>query len=501
MISRRARRLLILAAVSAALLAFSVDAAFRWRWKPETIGPDEVGVRHSHLGSEPTAGSDGPVARAEVLGTGRHFINPLNETLERFPVVHIRAGTDSRLHEDGVTTIPGTPPEVGIVTSLVGDPLPAGEFLAQPGQRGVLKRVLTPGKYALNPHAHRVEVVPALVIHPGDVGVVTHLAGEPATTELVKSHQRGVLEDVLPPGLYYLNPREHEVTTVRIGYRELGFEDASSISFPASDGNTIKIDATVVWGIYPKDAPHVVKQFGADEKLVIDRVIRPEAESIMRTAGSDFSSREFVEGDSRERFQQDVTAKLKGALEKKGIRVLLALIRNIEVPQSVRKPIQEAKVAEEENLTIRVATETAKVQTELNAISGAVALEATKVRTETDKLVNSELSRGAAEVSRIDAETALRVAETLAEAARIQGEARRLLGEAEAEVIALAGAAEAEGARRRVSSFGAPDAYALWRFAEGLPPDLRIELRYAGAGTLWSDGEAPKVAPSMKVAK
>ena len=222
----------------------------------------------------------------------------------------------------------------------------------------------------------------------------------------------------------------------------------------------------------------------------------------MRTAGSDYSSREFVEGDSRERFQQDVTTKLKAALESRSVRVLLALIRNIEVPESVRKPIQAAKVAEEENLTNQVKTDTAKVQTALNEIRGTVELEATKVRTETQKLVQEELSRGAAEVARIDAETALRVAETLAEAARVKGEARRLLGKAEADVIAMQGAADAESARRKVAPFGSPEAYALWRFAESLPDSLRIELRYSGPGTLWSDVTDPSkmTSPSSAAA-
>jgi regulator of protease activity HflC (stomatin/prohibitin superfamily) len=466
---------------------------FRWTVARVWVGPDEMMVIISRVGKDLAPGQilakEGQKGvKEEVLGTGRHFINPINEEYEIHPLIYVRAGTPPR--RDGDQEVASEPPQVGIVTSLIGTELPEGEFLAEPGQKGVWKRVLTPGKYRLNPYAYKVELASAVVIEPGYVGVVTHLAGENSTGELAKPHQRGVLEDVLTPGIYYLNPREFRVSAVEIGYNELTFEDASSIIFPTSDGNTVRIDGTIIWGIYPADAPHIIKQFGSEEK-VVNLVIRPQAESTMRLEGSNYTSRQFVEGDSREQFQQAVTASLKSTLERKNIRMLLTLIRNIDVPDTIKKPIQSAKIAEEQNLTNRVKIETAKVLTELNEVKGTVDIEAATARTETLKLMQEERAKGQAEVAKIEAETELKVAEKLSQAARERGEALKILGKADADVVALMGAAQAEGMRLKIAPFEDPNAYALWRFADGLPDDMRIELRYAGVGTFWTDSNDP----------
>ncbi|MBL8695052.1 MAG: hypothetical protein JNJ88_13240 [Planctomycetes bacterium] len=469
------------------------EGAYRWGASRVWIGPDEMGVVVARVGKDLPSGQilakpGEKGVREEVLGTGRHFVNPINETIEMYPIIHIRSAQEMTEVKGNKRPMPV--PEVGVVTSLVGTPLPEGEFLANEGQRGIWRRVLTPGRYRLNPYAYKVERVPATSIEPGYVGVVTHLSGAASTTELVKPHERGVLETALPPGLYFLNPYEYRVNKVRIGYQELTFEEQNSISFPAADGNTIKVDVTIVWGILPEDAPHIVKQFGS-EKAVVDNVIRPQAESKARVAGSNYTSRQFVEGDSRERFQDELTRKLKDELNTKHVRLLLALIRNIDVPDSVRKPIQTAKVAVEQDLTNKAKTDTSKVQTELNTIRGTVEIEAAKARSETEKLVLEETSRGRAEVLRIQAETKKKIAEKQAEAALVRGETKKALGKAEADVVQAIGASEGLATALKVASFGDPSAYGLWRFADALPEGLRIQLRYAGLGTLWTDMAEP----------
>src|SRR6185295_18425185 len=77
--------------------------------------------------------------RKEVLGEGRHFYSP------------IEYSTDSN-----ATVIEIKPDEVGIVKSMTGESLKPGQVLASEGQKGVLQKPLTPGKYRLNPFAMEV---------------------------------------------------------------------------------------------------------------------------------------------------------------------------------------------------------------------------------------------------------------------------------------------------------------------------------------------------------
>ncbi|MBI3819610.1 MAG: hypothetical protein HY286_13025 [Planctomycetes bacterium] len=474
-----------------------------WNASAVFIGPDEFGVVVAHFGQPLTPGQvlAGPGqkgVREQVLGPGSHEIHPFVETVERFPIIHILPGTD-KVNEQG-KLVPLTKPEVGIVTSLAGRPLKQGDFLANPGEKGILKKVLVPGRYALNPYAYKIERSEATIIDAGSVGVVTHLVGTLATADLVKAGERGVLEDPIPPGLYWLNPKEFHVTTIKVGYQEIAFESGDSITFPSKDGDTIKIDATVVWGIMPGDAPHIVKQFGS-EKAVVDNAIKPQAESKARVAGSNYRSREFVEGDSRERFQEEFFHKLRDELETKHVRVLLALVRNIEVPEAVRKPIQLSKIAVEEELTNRVRTETAKVQTQLNEIRATVEIESVKVRAETEKLALEEASRGTAEAARLQAETKVKVSEMDAEAAKLRGESKKVLGIATAEVAAMHGHNNSEALRKRFEPFGDANAYGLWRFAESLADNLKIEIRDAQPAAPGADAELLKQLKALSGSK
>lgn len=464
--------ILLFAAVGAGWYYYE-KKAFVW------IDADHFGVVVAQVGDEMPAGQ--VLARAgqrgireEVLGPGLHRISPFIEKVQIHPMITISPGTDDRI-ENGAP-VRGLLPQVGIVTSLTGRPLPEGEYLASPGERGIQRKVLVPGKYALNPHAFHVEPAPVTVVEAGHVGVVTHLAGTPASGDLAKPGERGTLADPLPPGLYWLNTREFKVTPMKVGYHEISFDGDNAIAFPSADGETVNVDATVVWGLLPDDVPHLVQQFGT-QHVVVDNAIKPQAGSKARVAGSNYSSRQLVEGEFRERFQEEFLKKLSEELAKKRIRVMLALIRNIQVPQSVRKPIQAAKVSTEEELTNRVKTETAKVATTLSELRSLVEIESAKVKSETEKLAAEESSRGTAEVARLKAETKAKIAETLSKAETLKSEAHQLLTRAAAESADEEEAQRVASMRERYEAFGDSASYSLWRLAESLPANLKIELR------------------------
>ena len=87
--------------------------------------------------------------------------------------------------------------------------MPAGQVLAQPGQKGILREVLKPGRYPYNPYAETIELHDPVTIPAGFRGVVTLLAGplpKDPNVFLVEEGERGVQTKTLEPGTYYLNP-------------------------------------------------------------------------------------------------------------------------------------------------------------------------------------------------------------------------------------------------------------------------------------------------------
>src|SRR5665213_3334649 len=71
---------------------------------------------------------------------------------------------------------------------------------------------------------------------------------------------RGILKDVLQPGIYYLNPRMLKVTIVPVGFDQITLQEATNnaIQFTSTDAYQVECELTVVWGRSPDDAPSIV---------------------------------------------------------------------------------------------------------------------------------------------------------------------------------------------------------------------------------------------------
>lgn len=185
--------------------------AFIWQWGfcRFYVGPDQMAVLVAKSGKplEPgqiLARDDQMGVREAVLGEGRHFRNPVIFEWKIFPALAIPAG------------------KLGIVTSKIGKELPQGEFLAEPGQKGIWRQVLGPGKYRLNPHGYEVRIEDAVLIPIGYAGVITSLSGRQAPEgAFAGPNEKGVRAAILQPGLYYNNPREFQINVVEIGVNQV----------------------------------------------------------------------------------------------------------------------------------------------------------------------------------------------------------------------------------------------------------------------------------------
>jgi len=139
------------------------------------------------------------------LAEGRHFRNPVNNDWRIVPAQSVKVG------------------QVAVVTSKTGKELPPGEILAADAlSKGVWKQVLGPGTYRLNPEGYDVQTMDAISIPIGYVGVVTSQTGKPAKAGAFAGvGEKGVMEKVLQPGLYYVNSRAYQVDVVEVGMNQV----------------------------------------------------------------------------------------------------------------------------------------------------------------------------------------------------------------------------------------------------------------------------------------
>ncbi len=524
------------------------------------------------------------------LAEGRHFLNPVNNSWRVVPVETIPAG------------------KVGVVTSKTGKELPPGEILAPDDEsKGVWRRVLGPGTYRLNPEGYDIRVFDAINIPIGYAGVVTALTGHPAAAgEFAGPGEKGVLEKILQPGLYYVNPRAYQVDVVEIGMNQVSivgksgtvvltkaqttsanglaelqqntlasqsakrdsFMDANAdlgilnqrdaqlnfsqqqavsgakgkrvsslasfaldeaamdvaadakpmaqtmpaggpandsvafgmnqfVQFPSLDGFAIMLDMTVEFELLPENISRIYMLYG-DLPAVVSKIILPQILSVSRMKGSGYKAREFIDGEGRQKFQEEMKDELEHILGEKSIVVRNAIVRHVEVPADILQPIQETSIAKERDLTNKAQQDTAKKQALLNTELAMVDQLRRETEQETEKIVATIGAEMKKEVASIDAAAALEVAEIHLEAAKIRAEITQVSGEAEAKAKFLVENENALGTKRRAEVFKAPSALADLRFVESLNPNISIRILHSGEGTLWTDLRNPSLTIPAK---
>ncbi len=523
---------IIASIVGFVLILGGVSVAFAWTIFRVYVPADKCLVLTRKTGDPLAPGQiiaeDGQKGiQREALGPGRYFLNPWVWQTELEAAVSISAGDPATwqvVYQAGepdyaIPKLSGDWPEVGIVTSLAGMPWPHDSEVVDEGYQGIQRKVLTPGVYRLNPRAYKVEKAPAVVVPLGCVGVVTSQIGEMPGTETIKEvsigpdgepqerprvvqklaveGQRGVLRNVFPPGIYYLNPKVHKVKIVQIGYNQLSQLRTNNMStdiyFPSADGFTIQVEVTVVWGRHPAHTPEMISRLGDVDK--IREIILGQIRSICRNVGSKYISTDFIQGDKREQYQQTVTETLQRVCEERNIEILIALIQNIEVSGGttpagegldLKQTIQRGFIAAEEDLTKQKQRETAKVRADLETVKATIEVAREEITSDTRKKVAEIKAEGTKRAQEIDAQRDLEVAQIERQIAELTAERTRVLGKAEADVERLKNEAEAEGKRMMVQAFGDGRAYNLYQFAQNFSPEA-IRLIFAGEGTLWTD--------------
>ena len=215
----------------------------------------------------------------------------------------------------------------------------------------------------------------------------------------------------------------------------------------------------------------------------------PQILSISRLKGSAYGARDFIVGEGREKFQNDLTETLAKTLAEKKIIIHNALIRHVNVPMQILDPIQQASIAQEQDLTNKEKQNTAKKLAELNTEISLIEQRREQVAQETEKIKAEIKADQQKQVAEIGAEALKKVAEIDKQTAGVRAEKITKLGKAEADMVKLVDGERANGYQLRVKAFGDAASYNLWCFATNLNPTVNINILHAGPGTLWTDLE------------
>jgi len=479
------------------VLVLVVLPVFFWffcRIEPE---PDEIAILIRKTGQNIPSGNilaQEPTDKGiqvEVLAEGRYFRNPYSWGWEIHPVTDIPAG------------------RLGVVTRLHGEDLPGGEILAREGTKGIRPEVLRPGKYRINPYAEHVEMFDAINIRPGHVGVVTALVGQDVMNGdlptdarnqfLVGPDRKGVQETVLDPGTYYLHPYMFNLVEVNLQSQRFEMSGKDVISFLTEDGFTVTVEGTIEFGLERDQAALLTHRVG-DMEDIIKKVILPRARGFSRIEGSKHPAIDFIVGETRQRFQNDLEAHLRLRSKDWGVAIKSVLVRRIIVPEDIASINREREVAVQD--AVKYVQQIIQAQSEGELVRQEMLAEQSKAKVvaETHRIKALINANQGQEVVVIGAEKDLEVARLELEAAVFQAQAVVSLAEGEKDGIQANNLAEAAVLSDRVNALESGINLARFAFYQKLGPAVRSILssdQDQGLGTVFTP-LLPEFAPEVQ---
>ncbi|HEV7351340.1 prohibitin family protein [Telluribacter sp.] len=191
-------------------------------------------------------------------------------------------------------------------------------------------------------------------------GIIVALAG--ALTASIRQIDAGTIgvqslfgkvnKNILPNGLNVVNPlvevmvfdtkTQNYTMSAANSEGEISGDDA--IRVLSSDGLEVVIDLTVLYRIVPTEAPNIYQQIGSDYK---DKIVRPVTRTRIRDNAVYYDAVSLY-SRKRDEFQDRIYKAIDKDFKDRGLALEQLLIRNINLPESVKKTIESKINAEQD---------------------------------------------------------------------------------------------------------------------------------------------------------
>jgi regulator of protease activity HflC (stomatin/prohibitin superfamily) len=168
----------------------------------------------------------------------------------------------------------------------------------------------------------------------------------------VQSLYGNVENDILSSGLHVINPlldvTEFDIQTQNYTMSAVHSEGAQegddAIRVLSNDGLEVVIDLTVLYRISPESAPKIFKQIGVNYN---DKIVRPVTRTRIRDNAVYYDAVALY-STKRNEFQQRIFTSIENDFKSRGLILEQLLIRNINLPASVKTTIESKINAEQE---------------------------------------------------------------------------------------------------------------------------------------------------------
>ncbi|MFZ4671757.1 MAG: prohibitin family protein [Flavobacterium sp.] len=168
----------------------------------------------------------------------------------------------------------------------------------------------------------------------------------------VKSLYGNVQPDILESGLHVVNPllditsfdTQTQNYTMSAIHDEGDKEGDDAIRVLSNDGLEVVIDLTVLYRVVPQDAPKIFKGIGEN---YTDKIVRPVTRTRIRDNAVYYDAVALY-STKRGEFQQRIFKSIEADFKSRGLVLEQLLIRNINLPASVKTTIESKINAEQD---------------------------------------------------------------------------------------------------------------------------------------------------------
>jgi regulator of protease activity HflC (stomatin/prohibitin superfamily) len=385
--------------------------------------------------------------------------------------------------------------KVGMVTAKDGEPLPASEYVAKSvtghkdfqdgaaflsagGQRGPQLDFLKPGTYYVNPLMFDAAFDEVLQVARGEVSViVSNIGKDPASIGtaagattirpedrlkdgveryVVDAGYRGIQQEVLGPGTYYLNklaytPHIIPTTNITIDWAEeksptRGERAFNPLSIVSKDGFQMTVEVKVILRVLPEQAPHMVARIGTIDNL-IEHVVHPLIDSSFRNQSSSSEAMKFMQDRHEE--QRKAEEHIVSELRRYHVECVSVLICQIVLPERLMQTLTNKVVAAQQMSMFDSQQEAEARRREMEKTKAQADLQPSLVKAEIDVQIATQAKQslitgaeGRSQATRLEQEG---IAAGIAAVGKAEGEKILAIGQATAEAYVRQAAAVGQG--------------------------------------------------------
>jgi regulator of protease activity HflC (stomatin/prohibitin superfamily) len=164
-----------------------------------------------------------------------------------------------------------------------------------------------------------------------------------------------VTNETLGEGIHLINPLK---TNNEMSIQTQTLKESASV--PSSEGLMMSLDTSLIYHLTPDRAAEVFQKIGAEYESV---VVEPTLRSAIREATASHSANALYTGE-REMVGKQIFEQVNEQLTKRGLTVENVLLRDIQLPATLKASIEAKQQAEQEALAMnfRLQKETQEAQ-------------------------------------------------------------------------------------------------------------------------------------------